>query len=227
MKNLLTTSNGVAIMLDKQEARVSHRVIAESLDIKPQNAMQQINAYKSDFERLGIVLFKTEKINRNETRGRGEENAYLNEDQSFLLLSFSRNTAKARAAKVRMVQVFAAARDCIKQRADQYLPMHHAAHSAISELVNLAHTQGSTAAESKYHMCYEKLLNAVVGIEAGSRGELDARTQSFFTAAYATIDSTVHAANAQGLHYKETYRLVKHNVTHLASMMVKPLGVTV
>ena len=225
MKNLLTTSNGVAIMLDKQEARVSHRVIAESLGVLPHNAFNQIRTYQSDFEEVGVLLFKTIKPLNGTVGGRPETIAYLNEDQSFLLLSFSKNTTKARAAKLRMVQAFAAARDCIKQRATQYLPMHHAAHDAIGELVSLAHAQGSATAESVYHMCYEKLINAVAGIEAGSRDTLDAHTQAFVTAAYATIDSTVHAANAQGLHYKETFKRVKHSVTQLAAMMIKSLEV--
>ena len=222
MKNLLTTSNGVAIMLDKQEARVSHFAISQAMGVKPQSTMKLIQKYEPMLKKHGILGFKIQVFKK---RGQPEQVAWLNEAQCFFILTLSRNTAKVVEAKSNLVAAFIAARDCIKQRAEQYLPMHRAAHSAISELVNLAHTQGSTTAESKYHMCYEKLLNAVVGIEAGSRGELDARTQSFFTAAYATIDSTVHAANAQGLHYKETYRLVKRNVTHLASMMIKPLEV--
>ena len=219
MKNLLITNNGVHILMDKQEPRVSHIDIAESLGILPYNAMRQIKAYQADFEVMGVVAFKTRKPPKGEVGGRPEITAYLNEDQCFLLLSFSKNTPKVRAAKVCMVKAFKAARDQLAQRTTQYLPMHHAAHDSIGELVSLARTQGSTAHESKYHLCYEKLINDVFGIEAGSRGTLDARTQSAVTAAYATIDSTVHAATTQGLHYKDTYRLVKQSVHRLAAMM--------
>lgn len=227
MKNLQITTDGVTVVIKKNEPRTSHRDIAESLGILPKNAMQQINAYKSDFEAVGIVLFKTEKIKRSETRGRGEETAYLNEDQCFLLLSFSKNTAIVRAAKVRMIKAFSQAREQLAQRATQYLPMHHAAHDEISIMVETAKAHGSVTPESIHHMNYEKLINKAFSIDPNSRSTLDSHTQSAITAAYTTIKTTLKHAATQGLEHKTAYRLVKHNVAQLAGMMgFQRLGVS-
>jgi hypothetical protein len=90
------------------EARISSQIIAERLGIQHENAISLVRDYQQDFEALGILRFETGEI-----RGRGQptKHAMLNEDQAYLLLTFSRNTERARALKVELVRAFRLARE--------------------------------------------------------------------------------------------------------------------
>lgn len=90
------------------EPRVDSRLIAAQLNVKHINSMELIRDYLSDFEEFGIVRFETEKINPG--RGRSQKFALLNEDQSYLLLSYSDNTPKSRELKKALVRAFSNAR---------------------------------------------------------------------------------------------------------------------
>lgn len=56
-----------------------------------------LKTHKTDFEEFGKVMFQTRPL----PSGQREKIALLNEDQAFLLLTYSRNTAKVRALKIK------------------------------------------------------------------------------------------------------------------------------
>ena len=222
MKTLITNQDGLQIAVQKNELRVSHKTIADTLGILPRNALQQIKAYQNEFEELGVLLFQTEKP----LNGRPEITAYLNEDQCFVLLTYSRNTDKARRAKLQLVKAFKAARDALAQRQTQYLPMYHNAHDSIKAVAAKAHANGSSTPESIYHINYEKLINKAFGLDAGMRNKLSVAQQCAITTAYALIDSAINEANMQGLDHHQAYQLAKDKLTGMAHLMnVKALGV--
>ena len=68
------------------EARVSHRVVAQNTDNQQKNIADLIRKYKDEFDSIGGCPFKTEAL---ETKGGMQEakTYYLNEPQaSFLML---------------------------------------------------------------------------------------------------------------------------------------------
>lgn len=91
------------------EARVDSRVIAEQLGIQHENSYDQLKKYRADFVELGVLRFETGKPSGHKG-GRPEKFALLNEDQAYLLLSYSRNTKKVRRLKVNLVKAFRDAR---------------------------------------------------------------------------------------------------------------------
>ncbi|MGP0172355.1 Rha family transcriptional regulator [Pseudomonas sp. NCHU5208] len=91
----------------QNETRVDSRVIAEQLGNQHESSMRLIRTYKTDFEELGILRFQIGEIIG---RGQPEQFALLNEDQAYLLLTYSRNTKKVRALKVNLVIAFREAR---------------------------------------------------------------------------------------------------------------------
>ena len=188
MKALLTTDSGIAIALDKDEPLVSHRDISIALGIEPRSMMQLIKDYLCDFQELGVVRFQNAKPPKGTDGGRTERIAYLNEDQSFLALTYSRNTPKAREAKVRLVKAFKAAREQLAQRTTQYLPLHHSAHSKAHLIALKARQDGSKAGETLFHSNMERLINKVFGIEVNSRHTLSAQQCATVCMAYAIYD---------------------------------------
>lgn len=90
------------------EARVDSRLIAERIGNNHRSSFELIEEYLGDFQEFGIVRFETEKTGK---RGRPARYALLNEDQCYLLLSYSDNTLEARKLKIGLVKAFKRARE--------------------------------------------------------------------------------------------------------------------
>lgn len=155
-----------AIMLsgDNEKPRVDSRVMAEYLGAAHQHIREQIRRYKDDFKEFGIIQFQTGII---EGRGKPEKFVLLNEDQAYLLLTFSRNTKKVRSLKVALVKAFAEARKAAEHRQTQYLPTYHDLHDKAAEI-------GGT----HIHMNLNRLINKTVHVESGQRHALPVPEQS-------------------------------------------------
>ena len=95
----------LVLVATKTEPRVDSRLLAKQLGIKHPNLFAQVKTHKTDFEEFGKVTFQTGAL----PSGQSEKFATLNEDQAYLLLTYSRNTAKVRALKVKLVKAFAQA----------------------------------------------------------------------------------------------------------------------
>ncbi|MFY4750033.1 Rha family transcriptional regulator [Aliarcobacter butzleri] len=98
MKNQITIVN--------EDMTVSHRVIAEQTDNKEVSIANLINKYISDFEVFGKVHFKNEAIKNTKNRINEIVTYYLNEQQSYLLLTYLRNSEIVRNFKIALVKAF-------------------------------------------------------------------------------------------------------------------------
>lgn len=124
-----TTS--IALTLLDGEPRVDSRVIADQLGVNHQNARELLQDYQADFEQLGVFRFETGKPSPGSVGGRPEKFALLNEDQSYLLLAYAKNTPQARALKIQLVLAFGAYRRGAAQPAFAR-PLSAAIHSSIN-----------------------------------------------------------------------------------------------
>ncbi|MDK2050545.1 Rha family transcriptional regulator [Aliarcobacter butzleri] len=98
MKNQITIVN--------EDMTVSHRVIAEQTDNKEVSVANLINKYISDFEVFGKVHFKNEAIKNTKNRINEIVTYYLNKQQSYLLLTYLRNSEIVRNFKIALVKAF-------------------------------------------------------------------------------------------------------------------------
>lgn len=153
----------------KEEPRADTRLLAQHLGNQHKNVFELVKNYRADFEQFGILRFQTGEI---QGRGQPEKFALLNEDQAYLLLTYSRNTAKVRALKVKMVAAFRDARRAAEVRQVEYLPANRALHDAIA-----AKAAGS-ANERWLHINANKALNKLAGVEAGQRPSAGTAQQS-------------------------------------------------
>lgn len=93
------------------EARVDSRLVAEHLEVAHKATFQLLTSYTEDFEELGLLPFQMEKPAKGTPGGRPQRYALLNEDQAYLLLSYSKNTQKVRQLKLSLVKAFKVARE--------------------------------------------------------------------------------------------------------------------
>ena len=92
--------------------------IASGVKVQHKNVLELIRKYPESFQDFGPVAFETRKLNAD--RGRPEGFALLNEDQAMVLFTFLKNTAEARAGKVKIVKAFKACRDALSEAMKGY-----------------------------------------------------------------------------------------------------------
>ncbi|MGO3741194.1 Rha family transcriptional regulator [Kerstersia sp.] len=205
-----TSPNDTALILQsvKDEPRIDSRTLAQHLGNKHQNVRELLAHYADDFRQFGILRFQTGEI---AGRGQPEKYALLNEDQCYLLLTYSRNTAKVRTLKVRLVKAFREARQAQDLTRTEYLPTYHALHDEISALA------GQTPNARFVHMNVNKLVNQTIGIEAGQRGALDLPRRSLVVAAQFLAGSAMRGA----ANHKEAYIRAKDALQRLGTTLLE------
>jgi phage regulator Rha-like protein len=209
-KTTATDDTPLTLQPVKGEPRVDSRVLAQHLGNKHQNVRELLSDYADDFRQFGILRFQTGEI---QGRGQPEKYALLNEDQCYLLLTYSRNTPKVRALKVRLVKAFSEARQAQDLSRTDYLPTYHALHDEIHALA------AGSANERFVHMNINKLVNKAAGIEAGQRPKLDVPHKSMVIAAQFLASTAMNGA----ADHKEGYEQAK---TALERFNVAMLGVS-
>lgn len=213
----------ITLIPSKGEARVDSRVLAEQLGNQHENTFDLIKRYEADFLELGLLRFETGLI---KGRGQPEKYALLNEDQSYLLLTYSRNNIKVRALKVNLIKAFREARDRASVTEGQYLPLYHAMHDEVSVLAMRAKALGSDAPERVFHMNANKALNTVMGIASGKRGSLTIEQSLLLTTLQAIYRRHLHNALESGADHREAGRKAKDAVlAYMASAGELLLGV--
>ena len=164
----------VRIDTSRSEPRIDTRLIAEQLGVKHQNTVELLRNHREDFEQFGILRFQTGEI---DGRGQPQKFAMLNEDQCYLLLTYTRNTARVRALKVKLVHAFRDARHARELIQQEYLPTYHALHDEIHAIA------AGSEHERFVHINFNKLLNKTVGVSAGARSSLPVPRRSLLIVA--------------------------------------------
>ena len=109
MSNLTVTSRDSVLVVDS-------RLIAQDLGIKHRAVLQTLDKHIKRIEAaFGAVAFEMREFKTKQGNRSTEKIAWLTEDQSTLLMSFSRNTPQVVDCKVALVQAFSQAKQVIKQ----------------------------------------------------------------------------------------------------------------
>ncbi|TAN27538.1 MAG: hypothetical protein EPN31_10735 [Castellaniella sp.] len=164
-----TKADSIILVSPGNEPRVDSRLLAQYLGNRHESVVKLLTAYTDDFREVGILRFEIGEI-----RGRGQPERYalLNEDQAYLLLTYSRNTKRVRELKVRLVLAFREARQRADLHGTEYLPTYHELHDEIARLAY-------DSSNARFvHLNVNRAINRAVGIESGSRKCLSAARQS-------------------------------------------------
>lgn len=93
----------ISLVVVDQEPRVDSRLIASQLGVDHKNTRELIERYQIALGNFGKVPFETEASGKT---NQSQKFYLLNEDQSYLLLTLTRNTDQAVELKIRLVRVF-------------------------------------------------------------------------------------------------------------------------
>lgn len=205
----------ITLTTHRGEARVDSRLLAEQLGNQHESTMKLLKEYRADFREFGILRFEIGEITG---RGQPEQHALLNEDQCYLLLTYSRNTPRARVLKINLVKAFSEARNRASAVDVQYLPLYHAMHAEVSALAQRAKECGSSTPEHLFHINANKALNAAMGIANGERHTLTIEQQLILATLQAVYRRHLHNSLASGNDHREASRKAREAVqTYMAT----------
>jgi phage regulator Rha-like protein len=138
-------SNSLVFLSKENTPLTTSEIIADALNKEHKDVMSLIKKYRSNIENFGVVTFKTKLLKRGNRNGSQEKTiAYLNEQQSTIVICLMRNSPKVLEFKVRLVKAFFEMRQQLQlqnQPKTNALPNYYTTEQ-IKELKDKARKQG-------------------------------------------------------------------------------------
>ncbi len=111
------SNNPLALTVIDGSPLVDTRIIATGFGVQHQNTRELVDNYSAKFQAFGLLRFETEAVKTEGGRGTKHEKFYLlNEDQTYFLLTLTRNTLQVVDLKQRLVMAFCF--QCVARRAN-------------------------------------------------------------------------------------------------------------
>lgn len=144
---------------------------------------------------------------------------YLCTRDGFSLLAMGFTGSKALAWKIKYIDAFDLMESAIRERKSsewlitrrQGKLVRREEADTIAQLIKYAEAQGSKSMRKQAYTVYTKLVNSLVGIQAGQRGEASFKTLSTIAFLEDMILHTISEDMAKGVYYKEVYQHCKAN----------------
>ena len=205
----------LVLIYNRKEPRADSRLLAERLGINHKSLINQIRSYKADFQEFGFLPFKKAKI---DGKGRPQNITYLNENQSILLLTYSKNTSKVRELKKQLVKAFSIARKQLETRQDGK-QSRLVAMNSVKLLVNQAEMQGSSSPNSYYMNITKLTYGSLFGSGKIERDKMTREQLSFLNTSEVIIQRKINALLQENpnIYYKDIYRGVKDSLKAFAT----------
>lgn len=211
--------NDLMIFERKEQAVVSSRTIAERFDKDHFHMLRDIKSLIGGISKNGETSSKYFILSDfvNEQNGQHYPE-YLCTRDGFSLLTMGFTGQKALAWKLKYIKVFDGMEAFIRERQSsewlltrkQGKLVRRSETDTIANLINYAKAQGSRNAD-KFYIVYSKLVNSLVGIEAGQRETVPFKVISTIGFLEDMILHTIDEEMQKGTHYKEIYQICRSN----------------
>lgn len=206
--------NELMIFEQKEQAVVSSRTVAAKFDKRHNDLLRDVRNLAAQNCAAKTMFHK----NYYEVRGRDYPEYLMNRD-GFSLLVMGFTGKEALDWKIKYIQAFNAMELFIKERqSSEWLMTRKQGKlirrnetDTIANLISYAESQGSRNYRKQGYTIYSKLVNLLVGIEAGQRDKVDFKTLSIIMFLEDMILHTVDEEMQKGTHYKAIYQLCKEN----------------
>ena len=212
--------NELMLFERNEQAVVSSRVVSERFGKRHDNVLR-------DIKLLVRGLLKTEEtpsayfiesVYQENQNGELYPEFLMNRD-GFSLLVMGFTGDEALSWKVKYIQAFNAMEAAIRERlSSEWLVTRKQGKlvrrnetDVIAQLIEYAEAQGSKNMRKRAYEIYTKLVNGLVGIEAGQRDTVPFKTLSTIIFLEDMILHTVAEEMRNGTYYKEIYKKCKAN----------------
>lgn len=216
--------NELELFEHREEAVVSSRVVAERFGKRHDHVLRNIeNLITQNWGAKKLFYHSTYEV-----RGRYYKEYLMNRD-GFSLVVMGFTGKEALDWKLKYIKAFNAMEAFIRERqSTEWLItrkngklVRRNETDTIANLIDYAKQQGSRNA-SKLYMAYSKLVNSLVGIEAGQRDRCPWKTLMAITMIEDMILHTVDEEMQGGTHYKQIYKVCKDKGAQMIQFMYLP-----
>jgi len=213
----------IDIEIISKEPRTDSRLLSPFLGHRHRTILENLDKYQGQFKELGPLPTETEKGKPLPQGGFAKPSRYfyLNEDQCYFLLTLMRNNEHIVKCKLALVKAFRDARAQLASRDMERLKgksVRKNETDAIKCLVEYASARGSQNA-SKYYTVITKMTNKFLGIDPGSREQMNKDELSKLTFVEHAIDMAIRDGIKADMPYKDIYALAKNRL----ESYIKPL----
>lgn len=209
--------NDLMIFEQKEHAVVSSRVISEKFSKRHNDVVFAIENKIKNLTTEKFVVKDYFIETRFEHNGNWYKEFLLTRDGfSFIVMGFTGREADL--WKLKYIDAFNKMESFIKERQStewlmtrkQGKLIRRSETDTIANLIDYAKAQGSRNAD-KFYITYSRLVNLLVGIEAGQRETVMFKTISTIGFLEDMILHTIDEEIQKGTHYKEIYKICKSN----------------
>ena len=228
--------NELMLFERNEQAVVSSRVVSERFGKRHDNVLR-------DIKLLVRGLLKTEEtpsayfiesVYQENQNGELYPEFLMNRD-GFSLLVMGFTGDEALSWKVKYIQAFNAMEAAIRERlSSEWLVTRKQGKlvrrnetDVIAQLIEYAEAQGSKNMRKRAYEIYTKLVNGLVGIEAGQRDTVPFKTLSTIIFLEDMILHTVAEEMRNGTYYKEIYKKCKANGEQIMRFAYLPSAVLI
>ncbi len=207
--------NDLMIFERKEMAVVSSRVIAERFGKDHRNVTRDIENLTAQNCAVKSMFIRS---SYDTDRGRTYKEYLMNRD-GFSLLVMGFTGKEALEWKLKYINAFNQMEAFITERKSSEWLMtrkqgkliRRVETDTLANLVEYAEAQGSRNMRKNVYTIYSKLVNSLVGIQAGDRETAPFKTISVIAFLEDMILHTVDEEMQKGTHYKEIYKICKAN----------------
>lgn len=200
--------NEIVFQGKENEPFTTSDVIAKFTGVQHHTITRLIQQHQSDFEEFGSLRFEIE-VRKRDIGATTAKKYNLNEQQATLLMTYLRNTEKVRAFKIELVRQFYIMREALRERQSTEWMLtrkrgklvRRNETDALYKLGEYATKQGSGHMKKEVYRTYTKLVNSLVGIEAGEREHASFKTLSVIAFLEDMILHTVEGEMSNGTYY--------------------------
>lgn len=210
--------NDLMIFEKNEHAVVSSRIVAEKFGKRHNDVVAAIETKLANLTTEKFVVKDYFIKSYFEHRGNTYKEYLLTRDGfSFIVMGFT--GAEADRWKLKYIDAFNRMEAFINERLSsewlitrkQGKLVRRCETDVLANLVEYAEAQGSRNMRKQVYNIYSKLINQLVGIEAGQRDKVPFKTISTIMFLEDMILHTVDEEMQKGTHYKEIYRICREN----------------
>ena len=225
-----------AVEIKKNDTVTNTITISEGVGNEHRAVMQLVRQYELDLKEFGTLTFEMRK-----TKGRPTEICYLNESQTYFLLTLMRNNDVVTKFKKGLVKEFMRMRKAlisvqVRHQNEEWKLKREASKTqriettdAIKDFVEYAVRQGSTNAVNYYSNITQMEYRALFLLKQkfpNLKDYLNMKQLNVLEIADTIVEDTLKEGMELEMHYKDIFKLAKERVESFAKIMKPSIVIT-
>lgn len=215
------------VFLKSKQALTTSLKVAETFEKRHDHVIRDIEEQYGDLPEFGEMFYKT---TYPDSYGRPQKMYLMNRDGFFMLVTgFS--GSKAKQVKLAFIKAFnAMEKALLNQQNEEWRAIRQAGKRGNKKMctvihdviIPLARAAGSTTADGKFYMTYQKAVNRAAKIQPNSRDELPLGQLYEVEKLQNIVEVSIKGLAARGEGYKQIYKDTNQTLENYSRLSLIP-----